>query len=299
MANQRGLRNKDDHYVLEGLKAHINELVSRGGNVVGMYVHLQNLVPEFLGHEGVKTILQENEHRLSTLEPPPRQRNNQAMLQELPHDWKRRGHNFFRPCIHDARKILEDNPRPRYKGKQKPVYWPRDIVFHEPSRGYTVAQSIKIIKSIYAFALTHNLLAPGYDPRFSDEDLSDQDGPQDERGHEDEEGFETTDEEEVEMHQEESESLASEDESLEVEHEDEHEVQHEYEEDMLNRSGSRARGNIITSDTDEGTVPDENQVAGNIITSDTDEGTVPDENQVAGPSKESPRRSKRQKKTRK
>ena len=279
MAYQRGLRNKDDHYVLEGLKAHINELVSRGGNVVGMYVHLQNLVPEFLGHEGVKTILQENEHRLSTLEPPPRQRNNQAMLQELPHDWKRRGHNFFRPCIQDARKILEDNPRPRYKGKQKPVYWPRDIVFHEPSRGYDVAQSIQIIKSIYAFALTHNFLAPGYDPGFSDEDLSDQDGPQDERGHVDEEGFETTEEEEVEMHEEESESLSSEDESPEVEHEDEHEVQHEYEEDMLNLSGSRARGNIITSDTDE--------------------GTVPDENQVAGPSKESPRRSKRQKKTRK
>ena len=40
MAYQRGLRKKDDHYVLEGLKAHINELVSRGGNVVGMYAHL-------------------------------------------------------------------------------------------------------------------------------------------------------------------------------------------------------------------------------------------------------------------
>ena len=95
MAYLRGLGKKDDHNVLEGLKAHINELITRGGNIVGMYAHLQNCHPEFLGHEGVKTILCENEMRLSTLEPPPRQRNNQAKLQELPHDWKRRGHNFF------------------------------------------------------------------------------------------------------------------------------------------------------------------------------------------------------------
>ena len=131
----------------------------------------------------------------------------------------------------------------------------------------------------YSFTLTNNFLEPGYDPAFSDEDLSDQDAPQDEIGHVDEEGFETTEEEEVDMHEEDSESLSSEDVSPEVEHENEYEGQHEDEEPhMLNVSGSRAPGNIITSDTDD--------------------ATVPEENQVAGPSRESQCRSKRQKKLR-
>ena len=94
---------------------------------------------------------------------------------------------------------------------------------------------------------------------------------------EDGEGFETEEEEEVayDMHEEDSESLSSEDVSPEVEHEYEYEGQHEDEQPhMLNVSGSRAPGNVITSDTDD--------------------ATVPEEHQVAGPSRERPRRSKRQ-----
>ena len=84
MANVlRGLRNKDDHIVLEGLKAHLTELTSRGGHVIGMYAHLENRVPEFLGHEGIIAILCDNEQRISNLDPPPRQRQNQAKLKNF------------------------------------------------------------------------------------------------------------------------------------------------------------------------------------------------------------------------
>ena len=95
MAYLRGLKNKNDHTVMEGLKAHMNELVNRGGNVLGMYAHLQNRRPEFLGHEGVTTVLRESEMRLSTLQPPPRHGNIQEKLPRLEANWKRKGHNFF------------------------------------------------------------------------------------------------------------------------------------------------------------------------------------------------------------
>ena len=320
MSYIRDLKNKNDHFVFEGLKAFMNELISRGGSVVGMYAHLPNQRPQYLGHEGVKDVLKESELILSALPPPPRIGNIGQKLPRLEVNWKRKGHNFFRPCIKTCRDIIVGKEGSRYKGQPTPAYWPTSIPYREPSRRLTVEQCIKVIKHMYSWAKENNFLEEGYDPDFSDDNLSEPDEPEPEHqqeiggadvaeggadvaeesaDEEDWEGFEN--EEEEEEIADVAEGCADEEDGEGFETEEEEEIAYEHEEEFDSVSPPQVEhGNDNECEDQEDEEPQMSNVSGsrapgNVIRSDTDDDTVPEEHQVAGPSRERPRRSKRQK----
>ena len=318
----RDLHTKTDHYVFEGMQAFMNELISRGGSVLGVYAHLPNQAPKYLGHEGVQDVLKEKELTLSALAPPaPRVGNVGRKLPNLDVDWKHKGHNYFRPQIKKCCDIIVGRPGTKYKNLPTPAYWPRSVPYGDPSHNLTVKQCRKVIKHMYTWAKENNFLQEGYNPVFSDDEFSEPDEPPSEPEHQQEIGAADVPEGGRDVAAEESEdegpfpgfaeegramgradvAEGQEDEENGGGYETE-EVEEEIGDELEEESDSVAlpqvsHGNDNESEDEE---PLRLNVSGSrapriVVESDTDDDTVPEEHQVAGPSRERPRRSKRQK----
>ena len=217
-----------------------------------------------------------------------------------------------------CRDIIVGKKGSRYKGQPTPAYWPTSIPYCEPSRWLTVEQCIKVIKHMYSWAKENNFLEEGYNPDFSDDNLSEPDEPEPEHQQEigaadvAEGGRDVAEESEDERDWEgfavegEEEGIADVAEGCEDEEngegfeteEEEEEIGDEHEEESDSVASPQvSHGNDNESEDEE---PQRLNVSGSrapriVVESDTDDDTVPEEQHVPGPSVGRPRRSKRQK----